>query len=55
MPQSTVASQPALQWVNTLTISPRFFDAIASISFKPLPAMPRLISTSCSTISSARA
>ena len=37
VPQSTVASQPALQCVSTLTRAPFFLAAMASISLRPCP------------------
>ena len=56
VPRSTQASQPALQWVSTLTRSPGCLRAaIASISFAPCTPMARLVSTSASQISAARA
>jgi hypothetical protein len=55
VPTSTVASQPALQWVSTLTGAPLgFLAAIASISLTPWRPIAWLMATSSSAISAAR-
>jgi len=54
VPQSTVAGQPALQWVSTLTRPPPFFLAISRMISSPCNPIWRLISTSSSQISAAR-
>ena len=54
VPQSTVASQPALQWVSTLTGSPFLRAAMSRMISSPWTPIMRLISTSSSTISAAR-
>ncbi len=56
VPQSTVASQPALQWVRMLIGAPGCFP-FASPAMMASPALPidLLISTSSSAISAARA
>ena len=55
VPQSTVASHPALQWVSTLTtpVLP-FFSQAALISALPFSPIFEQISTSSSQISAAR-
>ena len=55
MPQSIVASQPALQWVRTLTGSPgAFAAAISRMMPRPCPPIARQIATSSSQIRAAR-
>jgi hypothetical protein len=54
VPQSIVASQPALQWVSTLTGSPgRFLAAASRISGSPCSPIARQIATSSSQIAAA--
>jgi hypothetical protein len=56
VPQSTVASQPALQWVRMLIVSPGFFAAAMRLMMSnPLRPMLWLMATSSSAISAARA
>ena len=53
MPQSTQASQPALQWVSMLSGVPFFFAAASRKILSPCSPMLRQVSTSSSQIAAA--
>jgi hypothetical protein len=56
VPQSTVANQPALQWVSTFTVPPDgLASAISRSSGNPCAPMRRQVSASSSAIDAASA